>query len=354
MRWPLVLTLLVPVASWGTSPVYPPVLPGRHLEMPQDFGAHAAYRTEWWYVTGWLAQDDGKPLGFQVTFFRSRPDLDQGDPSRFAPTQLLFADAALSDPTVGRLLHGQRAARAGFGLAGASSGDTDVHVGEWILRRDPAGSYSTRIDAGDFRLDLRLNPTGPLMIQGDDGYSRKGPVPGQASEYYSEPQLQVVGTVTRRGRAQAVSGRAWLDHEWSSTLLAPGAVGWDWIGINLDDGGALMAFRIRDAAGRTLWSDARWRLPDGSSRRIAAGDIGFRPLRRWRSPRTGADYPVSTAVTLDGVTVDLVPLMDDQESDSRSTTGAVYWEGAVTALRDGKPAGRGYLELTGYLAPLKM
>jgi predicted secreted hydrolase len=42
------------------------------------------------------------------------------------------------------------------------------------------------------------------------------------------------------------------------------------------------------------------------------------------------------------------PLFDDQEHDARASTGTIYWEGAVRALRDGKPVGLGYLELTGY------
>jgi predicted secreted hydrolase len=50
----------------------------------------------------------------------------------------------------------------------------------------------------------------------------------------------------------------------------------------------------------------------------------------------------------------LKPLQPDQELDSRRSTGAVYWEGAVTVERDGRRLGRGYLELTGYVDPMKL
>ena len=348
------LLALAWLPAFAAPPDYPAVLPGRPLEFPRDYGAHPQYRTEWWYVTGWLETGGGKPLGFQVTFFRSRPDIDQGNPSRFAPSQLLFAHAALSDPGLGHLIHAQRAARAGFGLAEAEAGDTDVHLGDWSLVRKADGPYRIRIEGREMQFDLTLTPTQPVLPEGDAGYSRKGPQAGQASYYYSQPQLEASGTVSRDGRRQSVRGRAWLDHEWSTAMLAKDAVGWDWIGINLDDGGALMAFRIRDRAGHALWTQATLRRGDGTKVAIAADAVSLAPLRRWRSPRTGAEYPVQMHVAAGGLAFDLVPLQDDQELDARSSTGNVYWEGAVTAVSGGKPIGRGYLELTGYFQPLRL
>jgi predicted secreted hydrolase len=158
----------------------------------------------------------------------------------------------------------------------------------------------------------------------------------------------------RAGRKQAVTGAAWLDHEWSSQVLDANAAGWDWTGINLDDGGALMAFRIRAKDGSTLWAHATWR--DGSGRMTQYGpdQVRFAPLRTWTSPRTNAAYPVATTLTTGSTAWRIEPLQPDQELDSRRSTGAVYWEGAVSAARDGRPAGRGYLELTGYVAAMKL
>jgi predicted secreted hydrolase len=350
----LLLAAAVNAAPPAYSPVYAPVTPGRALAFPADYGAHPDYRTEWWYVTGWLQTPDGKPLGFQVTFFRSRTGADTANPSAFAPTQLIIGHAALSDPALGHLVHDQRSARAGFGLAYANTGTTDVKLDDWTMRRGADGRYDVVVRSGELAFTLHLTPTQPLLAQGAGGYSQKGREAGHASYYYSEPHLQVAGEVARGGRTQAVTGTAWLDHEWSSQVLDAGATGWDWTGINLDDGGALMAFRIRSKAGGTLWSHATWRDGAGRITQYGPDAVRFTPQTRWTSPRTNAVYPVATLLQTGDVTWQLQPLQPDQELDSRRSTGAVYWEGAVRALRNGRPAGRGYLELTGYVADMQL
>jgi len=339
-------------APGRVAPVYAPALAGQPMRFPADHGAHPDFRTEWWYLTGWLETPDG-PMGFQVTFFRSRPDVDQANPSAFAAKQVLFAHAALSDPAVGRLLHDQRIARAGFGLAEARVGDGDLVLDDWSLRRGPDDVWRTRAGGTEFLLELAFRSTQPPILQGQGGYSRKGPDPAQASRYYTLPQLSVSGTVSREGRRQGVRGRAWLDREWSSTLLDPAAVGWDWAGINLDDGGALTAFQVRAADGRAVWAGGSLREADGTLTVFRPEQVAFEVRRRWRSARTGATWPVEQDIRLalpgGERRLRLTPLMDDQELDSRAGGGPVYWEGAVRT-----PGGRGYLELTGYLEKLSL
>lgn len=347
------VTMALTLPAHAAPPVYPQVVPGYRLQFPRDYGAHPDFRTEWWYVTGWLATSDGKSLGFQVTFFRSRINVDEANPSRFAPRQIVFAHAAISDPGNGRLLHDQRSARVGFGLAEAREGDTAVHIDDWDIQRS-GDEYTTHIRSGEFALDLMFAPTQRVMPQGERGYSRKGPKAAQASYYYSEPHLRVSGTVTRRGAAQSVRGSAWLDHEWSSSYLSEDAAGWDWTGINLDDGGALMLFQIRGRNGERFWAGGTLRRADGSVTVFEPDDISFTPLKKWRSPKTGTEYPVAMRVRASALALDLRPLLDDQELDSRASTGTVYWEGAVEAKRNGGVIGRGYLELTGYFKPLAM
>jgi predicted secreted hydrolase len=350
-RWVVVLAALLSLAA-APSP-YPVVRPGVTLAFPADHGAHPAFRTEWWYLTGWLKTADGQDLGFQVTFFRSNPGADPANPSAFAPRQILFAHAALSDPKLGKLVHDQRIARQGFGLAQASTTDADIVLDDWRLVRGADGRYRTQAGGRAFALDLTLAPTQPPLLQGEGGYSRKGPRPDEASYYYSTPHLAVTGRVARGGRSVAVTGEAWLDREWSSTLLDPRAVGWDWVGLNLDDGGALTAFQVRDAEGHALWAGGSLRDRAGKLVHFGPGDVAFATARRWRSPRTGTDYPVARTLTVNlpggAKAFALTPLFDDQELDSRLAGGPVYWEGAVNT-----PGGRGYLELTGYFSPMKM
>jgi predicted secreted hydrolase len=318
-------TSLLPLAAWA-EPVRYPVVEPRALVFPRDHGAHPDFRTEWWYITGWL---DG-PLGFQITFFRARPEESSDNPSAFNPRQILLAHAALSDPKRGRLVHDQLAARAGLTLAGAESERMSVWIDDWSLALD-GERYRARIGARDFELDLSFAAKGPPVLQGDRGFSRKGRRLEEASYYYSQPQLEVAGRVNGR----EVKGTAWLDHEWSSAYLAPEAAGWDWTGINLLDGGSLMAFQMRAKTGGIHYA------PPG---------ISFKPLRMWKSPRTGVEYPVSMQVN----DLRLEPLMDDQEMDARASTGTIYWEGAVRAFAAQKEVGRGYLELTGYWRPMKL
>lgn len=332
---------------------YAAVRPDYRMTFPLDHGSHPQYRIEWWYATGWLTREAQADCGFQITFFRIRPQLKPGNPSRFNPEHVLIAHAAIADMRRGRLVHAQRAARQGFGLAGSAPGNTRVWIDDWQLLRD-GGVYRCHAAAPELALSLTLAPTQAVLLQGKDGYSRKGPRPESASHYYSLPQLAVAGSLrVEDDRPHKVNGRAWLDHEWSSSYLDPDAAGWDWIGINLADGGAVMAFRMRDRNGGVLWADGTYRDAHGATRGLGR-NVRFTPLRRWRSPRTGAEYPVAFEVRAGNLQFRIEPMMEDQENDTRATTGAVYWEGAVVARHDGKVIGRGYLELTGYLQALQI
>jgi predicted secreted hydrolase len=322
------------VLGLAVLPFLSPLFAGRaaaqgRFAFPRDHGAHPEFRTEWWYVTGWL--DDA--VGFQVTFFRVGRPAQAGNPSAFAPRQILLAHAALADPRRGRLVHEERAARAGLSLAEAETERTGVWIDEWRMEQE-GNRYEVRIPGREIDLELSLIARA-VVPQGDGGLSRKGRRPQEVSSYYSRPQINVVGKVN----GKPVEGRAWLDHEWSNAYLAPEASGWDWTGINLADGGSLMAFRMRGKAGGVHYA------PNG---------VAFTPLRTWRSPRTGIEYPVEMKLHAEGKEWVLKPLMDDQEFDARATTGIIYWEGAVRAFLGANEVGRGYLELTGYGKPVKL
>lgn len=341
----------------AASPAWP--LAPRALSFPRDFGSHPGLRTEWWYATGW-ARSSGRDFGFQLTFFRSRVDATQAMASAFAARQLIFAHAAVTDVQGRRLWHDQRIARAGFGVAEAGADDTALRLRDWSLVREDAGGhshYAAHLAAQDFTLDLRLRATQPVLLQGDAGLSRKGPEAAQASHYYSEPQLRASGSITLQGRRWRLeAGTAWLDHEWSEALLHPDAVGWDWIGMNLFGGGALTAFRVRRRDGSALWTGGSWRdagQPQAS--RFPDGSVAFVPQRHWQSPASNARYPVAWTLDTPRGRYRVQAMLDDQELDSRSSTGAIYWEGlSLLQDADGRDIGRGYLEMTGYTAALRL
>ncbi len=341
-----------------------PVRRGRALQFPRDHGAHLDAAIEWWYLTGELRAAGERHFGFQITFFRSRTGLAEALDSRFAARHLLFAHAALTDLGAATHLHAQRIARWSgdehTALAGASLRDTDLRLGGWTLQRqDGAGGslYRTQFGSGPqgFELQLELRATQPLLLQGDAGFSRKGPDEAQASHYLSEPQLAVQGTLRRAGQSLPVSGRAWLDHEWSDQLMHPEAVGWDWIGMNLDDGAALTAFRLRRADGSSLWAGGSWRGSTGTVQVFEPGEVRFTPGRLWASPGSGARYPLQWTVDTPAGRFEVRALLHAQELDSRGSTGTVYWEG-LSDLFDaqGRRVGRGYLEMTGYAGRLRL
>lgn len=351
--------LVLPASASALAP--------RVFAFPRDFGSHPDMGTEWWYITGHV-QAQGRLLGFQLTFFRSRVPSTQNLRSAFAARQLIFAHAALTDVAGRRQLHAQRSARGGQGLAHAREGDTDVQIGNWFLRRLPGASgsaaqasrYAAHIAGDGFDLDLQLATTQPVLLQGQAGLSRKGPDAAQASYYYSQPQLAVSGTITLDGRTLAIdstgANRAWLDHEASDALMHPEAQGWDWTGMNLEDGSALTAFRLRRQDGSSLWAGGSWRAPRQAARIFAPQEVDFTPLRWWTSPASGARYPVAWRVTTPVGLWEVQALLDAQELDSRASTGTLYWEG-LSELRDaesGALRGRGYLEMTGYAQKLKL
>jgi predicted secreted hydrolase len=328
-------------------------LPPRRITFPADHGAHPELRTEWWYITG-HAESGGRSFGFQVTFFRTRVDATQGMQSAFAAKQLLFAHAAITDVEGRKLWHDQRIARAGFGIAQAGEGDAQLRLRDWSLVREGEAWHAV-LPASGFALDVRCTPTQPVLLQGRQGLSRKGPEERQASYYYSLPQLAVAGQLSLQGRSFAVTGRAWLDHEWSEEVLHPDAVGWDWIGMNLDDGSALTAFRLRRKDGGTLWDGGSFRAANGSLYVASPGETEFRAQRRWTSPLSNATYPVEWILRTPADFYTVRAVIDNQELDSRASTGAIYWEG-LSELWDsnGKRVGRGYLEMTGYASRLRL
>ena len=334
-----------------------PVRRGRPIHFPRDHGTHLGARTEWWYATGWLGTPAAPSAGFQVTFFRSRTGLAHDNRSRFAARHLLFAHAAVTHLGAdGRAthLHDQRLARwsgdAGSALAHAATADADVRLGPWWLRRE-GDTWRSRVPARGFTLDLTLARTQPVLLQGDAGFSRKGPDESQASHYYSEPQLSARNVEG----STATEGRAWLDHEWSEQILHPDAVGWDWIGMNLFDGSALTAFVLRRRDGSALWAGGSFRAAGAAPQAFGPGQVRFTAGRHWRSPATAASYPVQWQVDSPAGAFGVRALADAQELDSRDGTGTVYWEGLSELLdAQGRRVGLGYLEMTGYAAPLRM
>jgi len=317
----------------------------REFEFPADHAAHPGYRNEWWYFTGNLDGPDGRPWGFQFTLFRFELDEAPRPDSAWATDTAWMAHLALSD-VQGAIFHQEeRFARGALDLAGATPNRWWLR--DWQVSRNDR-AFELKALAKGFGLDLRLEPLRPIVLQGERGYSRKGPQPGNASHYYSFTRLQASGTIKVGDAAVPVGGLAWLDREWGSSQLAANLAGWDWFSLQLEDGRDVMAYRLRTNAGEaSRFSAGKVVYSDGDSRTLGADDFAATPEREWQDPK-GQRWPVRWTVEIpsEGLSLNVEARFDEQR-----WSGAVsYWEGAV-AVRDtetGESVGRGYLELSGY------
>lgn len=331
---------------------------------PRDHGPHPGYRTEWWYYTGHLTGESGGRFGFQLTFFRRRlqpPDAQRDWPepaSAWRTHQIYLAHAALTDIGGRRHVMAEKISREGLGLAGAVQ-DGERHrifLHDWEAAIAPQG-HILRMAAPAFAFELTLTPTKGPIAHGDQGYSRKGDRPEQASCYYSFPRLAVRGQVRLDQRREVVRGTAWMDHEFSTAPLAEGVVGWDWFSIQLGNGVDLMLFRLRQADGALHPASSGTLIgADGATRHLPRDAIRTRATRRWTSSRSGATYPVAWEIVLPGeeLTLAVEATVNAQEMITSGSTGVTYWEGslAVKGRAGGRPVtGQGYMELTGYADP---
>lgn len=325
----------------------------RAFRFPEDHGPHPEFRTEWWYVTGNLADRAGRAFGFQWTVFRNAlAPVAPERASAWGTSQAWMAHFAVSD-IGGRRFHSfERWGRGALGLAGAGSHPFRVWLGPWELAAQGKEAFPARLtaSAGAAAIDLVLEPGKPPVLQGDRGLSQKGPEIGNASYYYSLPRLPARGRIRVEDGWHEVSGEAWLDREWSTSALSGDQVGWDWLALQLDSGSELMIYRLRHRDGSAdPESRATWIAPDGTATTWPLAEIGFAATGRFESPRSGARYPDRFRIEIAQrqVALDVRPALTDQELD----VSFRYWEGAVvvTGTQRGRAVGgKGYVELTGY------
>lgn len=331
----------------------------RKFSFPLDHGSHPDYQTEWWYFTGNLDAANGQHFGFELTFFRRAlvpADERIQRSSDWAVQQVYMAHFAVTDVKSGEFRYYQRLERGAAALAGATTNPFfQVWLDDWHVEQIGPQRYSLHAASSELNLDLTLDDTTGPVLQGNQGYSQKGPGPGNASYYYSLPRMNSSGDLRLHGQTYSVSGTSWMDHEWSSSALAPGQVGWDWFALQLDDGSELMVYDLRRADGRVdEYSSGSLISPDGKVQHLNRSDFHIQALGSWHSPHSGAVYPSGWEVNVPSASLALKiePYLEDQELRVAFT----YWEGAVrvSGERDGQPlSGRGYVELTGYAGSMQ-
>lgn len=322
---------------------------------PRDLGAHEDYQTEWWYYTGNLKTSTGRPFGFELTFFRralapKNQSISLQSASHWRSNQVYFAHFSISDIAQSKFSASERFNRDAVGLAGAQAEPYSVWLDDWSATEVTPGQVRLKAKTDQVALDLLLQQTLPPVLQGDRGYSRKGPEPGNASYYYSIVQQKTTGTVTLGEETFAVKGLSWKDHEYSTSFLSAGVIGWDWFSLQFDDGTALMLYLLRRENGTIEpLSSGNFIAADGKVELLSASDWQVEVLNTWKSPYSGAKYPAHWQISIPklGLSLEGKPLMANQELN----ISTVYWEGAVNFHGEmaAKPVtASGYIEMTGY------
>ena len=326
----------------------------RPLTFPEDFGAHEDFRTEWWYYTGNLQTVEGKHFGFELTIFRVGlvpPTVEIPDDSKWYSHSIYFAHFAVSDIVNEKFYAFERYSRPGPGLAGTQADPYRVWLEDWNITQQSSGMYRLQASQAEVALELTLTDEMGVVLHGENGYSRKGEDVNNASYYYSQPRLRADGFVHINGIQHPVTGLAWKDHEFSTSVLDKNQIGWDWFSLQFEDGAALMLFQLRERDGGTSASSSGTLIDaDGNPQQAQKDDFEITVLDQWRSPHTNGVYPSAWKIQLNkpNCLLEVQPWMADQELYFPMVT---YWEGAVRfeGVCNGIPArGNGYVELTGY------
>lgn len=332
----------------GESEGFAPVVPGKVLEFPRDHGPHPDYRIEWWYLTANLRDDTGADWGAQWTLFRQAmtPGAQQDG---WANQQIWMGHAAVTNAETHR--YAERFARGGVGQAGAEDSPFRAWIDSWDMRGldefapQSAAPLAVSASGRDFSYALTLEADRALVLQGDGGYSKKSER-GQASYYFSQPYYDASGSITLGEKTVAVTGRAWMDREWSSQPLASDQTGWDWFSLHLDSGEKIMLFRLRQKDGGNYFA-GNWIDRAGRSERLASNEIVMTPTGF--TDIGSRKLPTLWTIAIPGraLKIDCVPL----NAKSWMGTRFAYWEGPIGFrgnLREGEAGGVGYLEMTGY------
>jgi predicted secreted hydrolase len=331
--------------------------PGRVFQFPRDHGAHPEYKTEWWYYVGHLQAASGESFGYQLTFFRvGLRKLREPEPrarSAWSLHHVYFAHLAIADPARGAFLFRDKAGRGALGLSGSATRPMKVWIDDWQAELQ-GDEFHLQAKDGDLGLALRLKPLKPPVLHGQEGYSRKSDRYDAASYYYSLSRLDTRGTITVAGRVLPVTGLSWMDHEFFSSAMAPGLVGWDWFCLQLSDGREVMLYLLRHQDGAVDPASSGTLIdPAGGTRHLKLSDFDIKATGSWTSPHTGTKYPQGWEITIPeaGYRLKLTPALADQEIRAPAPARVTYWEGEVKIAgeNNGAPVtGVGYAELTGY------
>lgn len=346
----LVLMILILTTVYAFAEGYEMATGERSWDFPRDHGAHLEFENEWWYFTGHLDAAD-RTYGFELTFFRFSnsewPFIDS-DGSEWFPEQIYLTHFTITDEGKGEFHKYEELNRGNMGLAGAGTETLEVWNGLYRAKMSD-GDIKISVKNPEAELSLTLRPRTGVILNGNNGYSKKGPGKGEASYYYSMPGLRGSGSL-RIGKdsTEIISANVWMDREFF-TIKESENRGWDWFAIQFEDDSTLMLYTLRKEDGRkSPYSSGTYVDPAGNKRIISADDFILTPVSYWESDTTGINYPVEWRVEIPvlGIRINVKATLNEQELVLEKFLKMNYWEGRAKAT--GTRRGNAYIELVGY------
>lgn len=316
-------------------------------------------RTQWWYFTGHMTNETGRPFAFELVFFVRRTARDFFGPISIALRHpvLHVAHFALHDPKASQADRrfrywekgGIREPASGF----ASQNHMQLEVGNWSARQNSRDRIMLSARADDVSLHLELDPKKALVFHGDRGLSAKNRDGSITSFYCTYPRLEGDGHLVIGKEVHQVSGSAWMDHEKMTDPAGLFETGWDWLSLQFDHGEECMIYSVRHT-NEPEFVQGSWIHADGSVTALHGKDIQLgKPLEYWTSSQSGARYPIRRRVKILPFKVDLevTALVPSAELDVMKSSFITYWEGAMSArgkMGRKRLSGHGFLEQVGY------
>ena len=356
MRYFRFIAFLVTALLFGQTPKYTPdgfrvAREGYSFVFPRDHGNHPDFKTEWWYITGHLINKaNGNRYGYQLTFFRqASPKNKWRGNSSWQSDQIYMAHAAITNESEKSFTHEEKLNRGGI-LANSKIGDLDVFNESWFLKRLTNSEFDLQMSVKNMELRLKLKPLTSLVIFGEKGVSKKGDDPSASSHYLTYPRMQSEGSMRlSNGSLINMEGLSWMDHEISSNQLGSNQSGWDWAGIQIENGDSIMFYRLRLANGTQDRNSVAYFLDSQGRVLEFTKEFTIKAMSNWTSPTTKIEYPSRIELTVNKNIYLIEPTLKDQELNSQRSGGLSYWEGSCR-VKDlsGKIIGNAYLELTGY------
>ena len=326
---------------------FTPVVKGIDITFPADHQAHPNFRHEWWYLTANLIDEEGNALGVQWTQFRfaSAPQ-DSGNGNKktaWQSQQIYMAHSAVT--TGDKHYADEKWSRNQAELAEVSASPFRVYLDDWQWTSTTDDLFPATLvaNSGQFGYSLKLTNNAPYQKQGEQGYSTKSSDGKVASYYYSQPFINVSGEVTIDGVTHQVSGKGWIDREWSSQFLLDSQQGWDWFALRLSDETSLVVFQLRNStSGEASYANARLMQQDGSGIAISQQEITLTAVKQ--TEIDGRDYQTEWQISIPTQQIELT--VSALNPNAKMPLSVPYWEGPIVIK--GSHSGSGYMELTGY------